>query len=73
MLNDAGESVLYFDSVHLQEVRDEHLQKAVGKTKALEPYDILWPIPILLYQTGIDWVMAVNDLNPQETCTMGRW
>ena len=30
MLNDAGESVLYFDSVHLQEVRDEHLQKASG-------------------------------------------
>lgn len=28
MINDAGESVLYFDSVHLQEVRDEHLQKA---------------------------------------------
>lgn len=27
MVNDAGESVLYFDSVHLQEVRDEHLQK----------------------------------------------
>jgi hypothetical protein len=29
MMNDAGESVLYFDSVHLQEVRDEHLQKAI--------------------------------------------
>ena len=28
MINEAGESVLYFDSVHLQEVRDEHLQKA---------------------------------------------
>ena len=28
LLNDAGETVLYFDSVHLQEVRDEHLQKA---------------------------------------------
>ena len=27
-MNDAGESILYFDSVHLQEVRDEHLQKA---------------------------------------------
>jgi len=29
MMNDAGESLLYFDSVHLQEVRDEHLQKAI--------------------------------------------
>eukprot|EP00435_Cladocopium_sp_Y103_P074523 s357_g49.t1 len=29
MMNDAGESVLYFDSVHLQEVRDEHLQKVL--------------------------------------------
>ncbi|CAK9102638.1 unnamed protein product [Durusdinium trenchii] len=29
MVNDAGESVLYFDSVHLQEVRDEHLQKVL--------------------------------------------
>ena len=28
MINEAGESVLYFDSVGLQEVRDEHLQKA---------------------------------------------
>eukprot|EP00933_Yihiella_yeosuensis_P033453 TRINITY_DN27154_c0_g1_i1.p1 TRINITY_DN27154_c0_g1~~TRINITY_DN27154_c0_g1_i1.p1 ORF type:complete len:1548 (+),score=394.66 TRINITY_DN27154_c0_g1_i1:542-4645(+) len=29
-MNDAGETLLYFDSVHLQEVRDEHLQKVLA-------------------------------------------
>eukprot|EP00931_Biecheleriopsis_adriatica_P048348 TRINITY_DN27935_c0_g1_i1.p1 TRINITY_DN27935_c0_g1~~TRINITY_DN27935_c0_g1_i1.p1 ORF type:complete len:5156 (-),score=1260.04 TRINITY_DN27935_c0_g1_i1:82-15549(-) len=29
LMNEAGETVLYFDSVHLQEVRDEHLQKVL--------------------------------------------
>eukprot|EP00913_Durusdinium_trenchii_P008004 g7507.t1 len=35
MVNDAGESVLYFDSVHLQEVRDEHLQKVLQARSTL--------------------------------------
>ena len=29
LLNDAGEALLYFDHVHLQEVRDEHIQKVL--------------------------------------------
>jgi len=30
LLNDAGEALLYFDRVHLQEVRDEHIQKVLA-------------------------------------------
>jgi len=30
LLNDAGEALLYFDHVHLQEVRDEHIQKVLA-------------------------------------------
>ena len=29
MMNDAGEGVLYFDSLRLQEVRDDLLEKAL--------------------------------------------
>ncbi|CAE7332836.1 eryA [Symbiodinium pilosum] len=47
LLNDAGETVLFFDSVHLQEVRDEHLQKvlqASGRLGAEQQalYSTLW-------------------------------
>eukprot|EP00434_Breviolum_minutum_P030487 symbB.v1.2.026959.t1/scaffold2733.1/size72009/2 len=47
MINEAGESVLYFDSVHLQEVRDEHLQKvlqASGRLGAEQQalYSTIW-------------------------------
>lgn len=30
LLNDAGEALVYFDHVHLQEVRDEHIQKVLA-------------------------------------------
>ncbi|CAK9057424.1 Mycoketide-CoA synthase (Polyketide synthase Pks12), partial [Durusdinium trenchii] len=47
LLNDAGEALLYFDHVHLQEVRDEHIQKvlqASGRQGAEQQmlYDVLW-------------------------------
>ncbi|CAE8623413.1 unnamed protein product [Polarella glacialis] len=35
LINDAGETVLHFDSVHLQEVRDEHLQKVLQSSGRL--------------------------------------
>jgi len=47
LMNDAGEAMLYFDSVHLQEVRDEHLQKVLQASGRLEAeqqamYSIQW-------------------------------
>eukprot|EP00931_Biecheleriopsis_adriatica_P047752 TRINITY_DN27548_c0_g2_i1.p1 TRINITY_DN27548_c0_g2~~TRINITY_DN27548_c0_g2_i1.p1 ORF type:complete len:4734 (-),score=1179.49 TRINITY_DN27548_c0_g2_i1:215-14152(-) len=47
LLNDAGEALLYFDHVHLQEVRDEHIQKVLAASgrQGLEQqalYDVSW-------------------------------
>lgn len=58
LLNDAGETLLFFDSVHLQEVRDEHLQKvlqASGRLGAEQQalYSTLWrPLPKELTADG---------------------
>ncbi|CAE7183438.1 pikAI, partial [Symbiodinium microadriaticum] len=51
LLNDAGEALLYFDHVHLQEVRDEHIQKVLQASgrQGMEQqmlYDVSWrPTP----------------------------
>eukprot|EP00746_Dinoflagellata_sp_MGD_P146315 gnl/MRDRNA2_/MRDRNA2_78811_c0_seq1.p1 gnl/MRDRNA2_/MRDRNA2_78811_c0~~gnl/MRDRNA2_/MRDRNA2_78811_c0_seq1.p1 ORF type:complete len:1358 (+),score=334.40 gnl/MRDRNA2_/MRDRNA2_78811_c0_seq1:121-4074(+) len=45
LLNDAGEALLYFDRVHLQEVRDEHIKEVLRKTQSKEQkvlYDVNW-------------------------------
>ncbi|CAE7249833.1 ppsC, partial [Symbiodinium sp. CCMP2456] len=47
LLNDAGEALLYFDHVHLQEVRDEHIQKTLQASgrQGMEQhllYDVTW-------------------------------
>jgi len=61
LLNDAGEALLYFDHVHLQEVRDEHIQKVLQSsgrqgTEQQLLYSVEWralePQPQMLPATG---------------------